>query len=58
MPYIHDRIFDNTKEFHKFIRVAIKIYNEEVFSIAENVEKSKVFWMGTGFEHIADDLFK
>ena len=37
---------------------AIKIYNDEINNnIIANIEKSKGFWMGTGFEHIANDIF-
>jgi hypothetical protein len=56
-PYITEQIFTNKKEFQLFAIKAIKIYNEEIKEIASNIQNSKEFWMGTGFEQIADDLF-
>lgn len=55
-PYIEPTIFDNRDNYIRFMRISLKIYNETVAEIAKNIENS--FWKGTGFENIADDLFK
>lgn len=56
-PFMNDQIFDNKQAFQKFFITAIKIYHEEVEEIFDNIKNSKEFWMGTGFEHIANDIF-
>ena len=57
-PFINDRIFDSKDHFYTFMRKAKQIYNEEVSDIIINIRKSQAFWMGTGFEKIADDIFE
>lgn len=60
IPHITPEIFSNHVNYQKFMRIAIKIY-EDVFKngLIDKIEKSKsTFWEGTGFENIADDVFK
>jgi len=56
-PLINDRIFDNKVNFQRFLGKAIKFYQEEVDNVYINIQQSKIFWQGSGFEKIADDLF-
>lgn len=48
----------NAKSAQRFIKKAIIAYTESIQDISGNINKSKNGWMGTGFENIADDLFK
>lgn len=54
--YIKPSIFDNKENFNNFLLITLKIYNESVNEISKNIKSS--FWQGTGFENIADDIFK
>jgi len=56
-PHINNNIFDNKKSYNEFMKTAIKVYCDTVQDISRNIQNSKSFWMGTGFEEIADDLF-
>lgn len=55
-PYINKNIFDNKENFNSFMTKAIFIYNSTVEEISKNVKDD--FWKGTGFENIADEVFK
>jgi len=57
-PHINNTIFDNKKNYNQFMKIAIKIYCDTIHDISQNIQKGKAFWMGTGFEEIADDIFK
>ena len=55
-PYIKPSIFDNKTNFNNFMINALRIYNESVSEISKNITNS--CWEGTGFENIADDIFR
>jgi hypothetical protein len=56
-PLLNDQIFNNKKDFQRFLSKTVEIYNEEVSDILSNIKKSKPFWIGSGLENIADDIF-
>lgn len=56
-PLLNDQIFNNKKDFQSFLSKTVEIYNEEVSDILSNIKKSKPFWIGSGLENIADDIF-
>jgi hypothetical protein len=55
-----DKAFLRNKDsFQRFLAKVIRIYGEEVDrEIIHNISMSKDFWLGSGFERIADDIFK
>ena len=55
-PYINKNIFDNKENFNQFMSKALRIYKDTIMDISGNVTNN--FWKGTGFENIADDIFK
>jgi phosphopantetheine adenylyltransferase len=52
---INPTIFQNKENFNLFMQQALKVYNEDVESIAKNLESS--FWKDTGFGNIGHDVF-
>lgn len=57
-PYITNNIFNNALSSKIFITKAFELYIEVIEDITSQIEKSRNVWQGTGFEHIADDIFK
>ena len=55
-PHINENIFDNKVNFNRFMTKALRIYNDHFMDISGNITNN--FWRGTGFEEIADDVFK
>lgn len=58
--HIKSDIFNNYENFHNYMHKAIMIYQCTLeVELIKHIENSKnTFWEGTGFEHIANDVFK
>ena len=57
-PHINTNIFNNAKSAQSFIKQAIIAYTESIQDISGNINKSKNGWMDTGFDLMANDIFK
>jgi len=59
LPHINNDIFNNKKEFVKFMSEAIKIYHEEIDTkLLPRLQRTKSFWENMGFDEIFDAAFK
>lgn len=57
LEHITPEVFNNYENLYKFIKIGIKIYNEELGGLIKNIENSNSsFFEGTGFANITKNI--